>query len=411
MARITILGAGSAGTMLANRLVKSKYNKEMEITVIDCDNRHYYQPGFLFIPFGMYTEKQIVKPRDKFLPSGVNYILEKVSAIEPEKNTIVFKNGDKHEYDFLVIATGARIVPDEIEGLADDGWRKDIFDFYTPDGAIALGQYLENWQGGKMVLSITEMPIKCPVAPLEFLFLADWWFTKKGMRDKVDITLATPLDGAFTKQTCNIYLSKMIKEKNIEIVPHYSIGEVDNENKVISSYDGKEIEYDLLVSVPTNMGAEVIEDSGFGDELSFVPTEKHTLQSKVKDNIFVVGDATDLPSSKAGSVAHFQVEILTENLINRIHDKELVPGYDGHTNCFIESGYGKGILIDFNYEIEPLPGHFPIPKIGPFGLLKETHINHWGKLAFRWIYWHMLLRGRDIPFVKPEMSKSGKVFN
>jgi len=409
MKKLTILGAGSAGTMLANRLHKSALKNNLKITIIDSDNQHYYQPGFLFIPFGMYNERQIVKARNKFLPSSVEYKLEKVTVIEPDKNVIIFENGTKHDYDFLVIATGSRIVPEEIEGLSGSGWRKNIFDFYTPDGAVALGKYLETWQGGKMVINIAEMPIKCPVAPLEFLFLADWWFTKKQIRDKIDLTLVTPLDGAFTKPACSLYLGALIEEKNIKIVPDYNINEVQSDKNIVSSYDGKEIDYDLLISIPTNMGSKVIENSGFGDDLAFIPTDKHTLLSEVKDNIFVVGDATNLLSSKAGSVAHFQVEVLTENIINRINEKELIPDWDGHANCFIESGFGKGILIDFNYDVEPLPGTFPLPKLGPFSLLKESRINHWGKLAFRWIYWHMLLKGRDIPLVHSQMSSSGKI--
>jgi sulfide:quinone oxidoreductase len=172
--------------------------------------------------------------------------------------------------------------------------------------------------------------------------------------------------------------------------------------------DDREVTYDLLVTIPVNMGSKLIERSDLGDDLNFVPTDKHTLQSKAHENIFVIGDATDIPASKAGSVAHFEAEILTSNILSYINNKPLTASFDGHANCFIESGYNKALLIDFNYEIEPVEGTFPLPGIGPFSLLKETRINHLGKLAFRHIYWNMLLKGIPIPTVSPDMKKSGK---
>ena len=217
----------------------------------------------------------------------------------------------------------------------------------------------------------------------------------------------TPLDGAFTKPIASKYLGKMVEKKNIKIVKNFDLGSVDGEKNVIKSYDNKEVDYDLLVTIPTHMGAPVIERSGFGDDLSFIPTDKHTLLSKVKDNIFVIGDATDLPSSKAGSVAHFQAEVLVKNICRRMEEKELLPEFDGHANCFIESGFGNGVLIDFNYKTEPLPGKFPMPGIGPFSLLQESKMNHWGKMTFRWVYWNLLMRGAELPF-EPQMSMKGK---
>jgi sulfide:quinone oxidoreductase len=308
------------------------------------------------------------------------------------------------------VATGAKIVPDEIEGL-DNAWLKDIFDFYTIEGAKALGEKLNGWKGGKMVIHLAEMPIKCPVAPLEFTFLSDWFFKKHGLRDRVDLTYVTPLSGAFTKQNCSNVLGHLLKEKNINLVTDFNIERVDSQRKQMVSYDEKKVDYDLLVTVPTNMGDDLIERSGMGDDLNFIPTDKHTLQSKEHENIFVLGDAADVPTSKAGSVAHFQAEALIQNLLSFMAGKPLRESYDGHANCFIESGEGKAFLIDFNYDIEPVEGYFPVPLMGPFSLLKETRINHWGKLAFRWIYWNLLLKGRPIPGITTHMTKVGKKLN
>lgn len=408
MKKLLILGAGSAGTMMANHLNRKLNKSEWEITIVDQFATHYYQPGFLFIPFGTYEEKDVVKEKAKFIPSRVNYIQAPIQLIKPENNVVLLEGDKSLSYDILIVATGCKIMPDEVDGLTGDGWRKNIFDFYTIEGAIALAEKLKTWEGGKFVLNLAEMPIKCPVAPLEFLFLADAFFTKKGMRDKVEISYATPLDAAFTKPKASKALGQLLVDKGINIIPDFNIDTVDCENNKIISYDEKEVEYDLLISIPTNMGDELIERSGMGDDLNFIPTDAHTLQSKAHENIFVIGDATDLTSSKAGSVAHFQADILAENIVSFAKGEELEGKFDGHANCFIESGFGKAFLIDFNYDVEPVEGAFPIPVIGPFKLLKETRINHMGKLVFKQLYWSLLLRGIPIPTVTSHMSIKGK---
>ncbi len=407
MKNMVILGAGTAGTIMANKLAPVLDKNEWQITIVDQHEIHYYQPGFLFIPFEIYTKDDVIKPRRDYLPPGVNLVMSPIEVIEPDKNRVKLSNGKILPYDFLIIATGSRIHPEETEGMLDGGWQKNIFDFYTLEGAVALANFLKYWEGGRMVLNIVEMPIKCPVAPLEFVFLADWWFTEQGIRDKVEIVFATPLPGAFTKPKASKFLGNFLEKKGIHLVPEFNIERVDSSKNKIISYDEKEIDYDLLVTIPTNMGDEVIARSGLGDELNFVPTDHHTLRAKDHENIFVIGDATNLPSSKAGSVAHFQSEVLFENIMRAIDGRPLLPKFDGHANCFIESGFGKGILIDFNYDIEPLPGKFPLPGVGPFSLLEETKMNHWGKMMFRWVYWNLLLKGAELP-IEAQMNLAGK---
>ncbi len=411
MKNLVILGAGTAGTLISNHLVKALPPDQWQITIIDQRKTHYYQPGYLFIPFGIYKADDVVKPIRKFLPKEANYIQQTIERVEPETDTVFLNNGQAVEYDLLIIATGTDIAPEEIDGMAGPSWHKNIFDFYTLEGAINLHEKLESWKGGHLVVHISEMPIKCPVAPLEFAFLADAYFEERGMRDQVKITFVTPMDGAFTKPVATAKLQHLLDEKNIEVVPNFNIMEVDGEKRRIIDYEGREVEYDLLVTVPTNKGADYIERSGFGDELNFVPTDKATLQSKVKDNIFVIGDATNLPSSKAGSVAHFEGEILLENVLRFTRNEPLRAEFDGHANCFIETGHGKALLIDFNYTHEPVPGTFPFPGVGPLTLLKESRMNHMGKLAFKWVYWNMLITGRHIPFVPSKMREAGKEFN
>lgn len=407
MKTLLILGAGTGGTMMANRMHTVLDPREWRIVIVDHDETHYYQPGLLFIPFGTYSPGDIQKPKRKFLPQGVEVVFGEIELIEPEQNRVRVAGAEPIHYDYLVVATGSDIRPEEISGMKDGAWHQNIFDFYTLPGATALGEFLKTWRGGRMVLSVAEMPIKCPVAPLEFLFLADSFFKEKGMRDKVDITFATPLPGAFTKPRASSLLGHMLTDRGITVESEYAIMEVDNSSQVIRSYDEREVGYDLLVTVPTNMGASVIGASGLGDELNFVPTNKHTLQSEKWENIWIIGDAGNVPASKAGSVAHFMLDVVAENILRHMEGQEPLPNFDGHANCFIETGGHKGVMIDFNYEVEPLPGMYPLPGVGPFPLLRESAVNHWGKMMFKWIYWNILLKGREIP-VPSQMSMAGK---
>lgn len=409
MKDILILGAGTAGTMMANKLHKELNILEWRITLIDRDTMHYYQPGFLFIPFGIYQPEDVIRDRRDFFPEGINFVMGEIDEIKGKDDVVKLKDGRKISYDILIVATGANVVPEDTEGLKGELWYKDIFDFYTFEGTTQLAKKLENWEGGKLVINLAETLIKCPVAPLEFTFLADAYFTEKGIRDKVEITYVTPLSGAFTKPKATKVLSRLLEEKNIKVVPDFYLQRVDNQRKVLVSYDEKEVPFDLLVSIPVNKGADMIKKSGLGDEdgLNFVPTDKYSLQSKGFENIFVIGDATNVPASKAGSVAHFEAEILTENIMSYITGAPMEAKFDGHSNCFIETGYGKAALIDFNYDTEPLPGKFPFAVVGPMGLLKVNRANHWGKLAFKWVYWHMLLTGKKLP-VPTLMSMAGK---
>ena len=408
MKHLLILGAGTAGTMMANHLRKKLPREAWRLAVVDQYPKHYYQPGFLFMPFGLYSEADVVKPKKKFIPRGVDYVEAKVDRVDADRNQVLLASGEALNYDVLIIATGAKTAPDQTDGMTGEDWRKRVFDFYTFEGAAALNKALRDWKGGRLVVHISEMPIKCPVAPLEFAFLADWWLAKQGLREKTELVYVTPLPGAFTKPICSKVLGYMLEEKRIRVVTDFNIGRVDNDKHKIVSWDEKEVPYDLLVTVPTNMGDAAIERSGLGDELNFIPTEPNTLQSKAHKNIFVIGDATDVPASKAGSVAHFEAEVLTKNILHFINGEALERDFDGHANCFIESGYGKAFLLDFNYNLQPVQGTYPLPGIGPFSLLKESRINHWGKLSFRWIYWNVLLKALPMPGIGHRMSRIGK---
>ncbi len=406
MRKIVILGSGAGGTMVASQLSNELDDAEWEITIIDEDEQHHYQSGYLFIPFGIYDKSDILKSKKEFIPKGVNFVVDSITKVDKEARCVETAKG-KYDYDWLVIATGVRIMPEEIDGMADK-WGEDVFDFYTLEGALKLRKKMKYFSSGKVVLNIAEVPYKCPIAPLEFVFMADWFFTANGVRDKVEIEFVTPLDNVFTKPVAAKTLSKYAGLKNIKVTPYFDIAQVNANEKTIESHKGDKVGYDLLVSIPPNFGAQYLIDSGISDPIGFVPTDNATMKYKKGDRIFVIGDTTNVPASKAGSAAHYQSYTVVENLVREIDGHEAKATYDGHATCFLASGFEKAILLDFNYNIEPLPGKFPFPGMGPFSLLQETLGNHWGKMMFRWVYWNLMMKGLELP-LEPQMNIAGKV--
>jgi sulfide:quinone oxidoreductase len=405
---IVILGGGTGGTMMANRLRRTYSPSEATISVVDRDDRHVYQPGLLFVPFGLAQVEDIVRPRRRQLRKDIHFHETEVDRVVLDEDVVELADGTRLPYDVLVVATGVTLQPEETEGLTGDGWREKAFTFYDVPGAAQLARALDDFDGGRLVVNVVDMPIKCPVAPLEFAFLADAYFTERGIRKDVEIAYVTPLDAAFTKPVAAEHLAGLLAEKHIDLVTEFAVGEVDGAGGRIVSWDEREEPFDLLVTVPLHGGAAYVGRSeGLGDDLGFVPTDAHTLQSTARPNVFALGDAANVPISKAGSVTHFEGDVLTENVRRFLAGEELDASYDGHANCFIETGFGKALLIDFNYETEPLPGRFP-NAVGPLPLLRESRLNHLGKLMFQWLYWHALLPGRDIPGISADMSMHGK---
>ena len=407
--RAVILGGGTAGTLTANRLQRET-GGQAAITVVDRDDDHWYQPGLLFVPFGRARPGKLVRSRARQLRPGIGYHHHSpVDHVDVGQRRVHLDDGSSLPYEVLVIATGAALLSGETDGLAEAMAQGKAFSFYEPAGAVALRDALAAFDGGRIAINIVDMPIKCPVAPFEFAFLADWYFRRRGIRDRVELTLVTPLDGAFTRPIASRHLGGLLEAKRIGLVTEFNTGEVDGDGRRLVSFDGREVGFDLAVVVPVHGGQPYVSRSpGLGDALGFVPADERTLQSKASPDIFVIGDAADLRASKAGSVAHFEGDVLVRNIRSFLAGEPLAGSYDGHANCFIESGFGKALLIDFNYDTEPLPGRFP----GRAGLplLKESRLNHLGKLGFQQFYWHVLLPGRDVPGLAAAMPRAGKHF-
>ena len=407
MRKIVILGSGAGGTMVAANLRKGLPEDEWHITVIDREEQHHFQSGYLFVPFGIYAKEDILKPKRDFIPTGVEFVVDNVVKIDTSQRSLKSASGNTYDYDWLVIATGCRIAPEEIEGMLDV-WRQDVFDFYTLDGALALRDKLKYFSAGKIVLNIAEFPYKCPIAPLEFIFMADWFFRVNGVRDKVEIEFVTPLDNVFTKPIAAKKLREFAEKKKVKVTPFFDLARVNSKEKTIESHKGQKVGYDILVAIPPNFGDKAIMQSGLGDPMGYMQVNKQTLKAQNVDRVYVVGDATNVPTSKAGSVAHYMSYTIVENLIREIDGHEPLPNFDGHATCFLASGFEKAILLDFNYDVEPLPGKFPFPGLGPFSLLQETLSNHWGKMMFKWVYWNLLMKGLDLP-LEAQFNIAGKL--
>lgn len=329
MKKLVILGHGTGGTIIATKMRQKLPERDWEITVIDRDWQHHYQPGWIFIPFGIYTKEDCIKPKSKFVPPGVNLVLDEILGIDPEKRLVKTRQAN-FAYDWLVVATGAGIKPEEVEGMLGEGWGKDIHNFYTLEGALALYEKMKYFHKGRVVVNIAELPFKCPVAPLEFCFMSDWYFDIHGVRQNIEIELVTPLAGAFTKPQASAMLGKLAEEKNVKVTPNFQISGVDAGRKVITAFDGREVNYDLLVTIPPNFGAQCIIDSQMGDPMGYVDTDHHTLKAKNFDRVYVIGDAANVPTSKAGAVAHYEADIVADNLIREIDGQPPWPNYDGH---------------------------------------------------------------------------------
>ncbi len=409
--RLLVLGGGTAGTMVANKV--HKVLPEWDVTLVDRDDVHDYQPGYLFMPFGMNTPGQIRRSKRQLIDPATRIVTGEVDHVDADARQVVLEDGSVLDYDLLVIASGTTPRPDQTPGMLGEGWHRSVNEFYTFEGSLALRDNLAAFEGGRLVVHITELPLKCPVAPLEFAFLADDWLRQHGLRERTELVFVTPLDGAFTKPVASRELGRALEERDISLETDFMVESVDQEAKVLRSYDEREVPYDLLVTVPLNMGADFVERSGLGDELNYVAVDKHTMRylpqgdRAAHPEIFALGDAANLPTSKAGSVAHFSVEVFVDNLVELDRGQPMTHSFDGHANCFVESGHGKALLLDFNYETEPLTGTFPFPGVGPLQLLKESRFNHLSKLAFRHVYWNALLPGRPLG-LKPQMSMAGK---
>ena len=313
MKHLVVLGGGTGGTVLANRM-SSRLGDGWQITVVDRDDRHIYQPGLLLLPFGVNREAELVRSRRRTFKPGIRLELGDVASLDRAKRRVMLADGRALPWDVLVVATGCQPAPAETAGLTGDGWGRTTHEFYTLPGSIALREALSTFQGGRLVVNFVDLPIKCPVAPLEMAFLLEAMATERGVRDRTEIIYATPLEGAFSKPIASAVLGGAMKARGIEVVPDFSVSEVDVAGRTVKAYDGRSLPFDLLITVPVNVPDPLVARADLGDPGGWMRVDRHTLQSAVDPTIFGLGDTTDVPTSKAGAAAHYQAEALSEVL-------------------------------------------------------------------------------------------------
>ncbi|HLI06402.1 MAG TPA: FAD/NAD(P)-binding oxidoreductase [Ktedonobacteraceae bacterium] len=394
---ILVVGGGVGGTIVANLLARSLHRQEAEISLIDSTGMHAYMPGWLYLPFNRVEtdDSQLIRPERGLLNNQVHLVTGEVQHIDTrnrelhvrhtlDKDEIVGTGGASeatYPYDYLVLATGARLVLSDLPGLmeGEGKWHH----FYEAQAALRLREALHRFEGGRIVITVGGIPYRCPPAPLEFTFLLDEWLRKRGLRERTELHYLSPLPRVFPIESVAEVATPLLEERDVKYTVFFNTEAVDAEHRVISSLEGEEIAYDLLVLVPPHRGAKVIEDSGLGDEQAWLPTDHGTLEVKGLSHVYALGDATDLPVSKSGSAAHFEARVLAQRLIAVVRGEEPEPEkatYDGEVMCFLETGRNRATQLVFNYEHPPRP---PRP----------SQYYHMEKLLFNRAYWHIVPQG------------------
>lgn len=398
MKRIVIVGAGTGGTVLANRLVRA-LPSGWGVTVVEPTDVHLCQPGLLYLPLGARDEHRIVRARGATLRSGIEWVRAEVDAVDPDEKTLHLLGGGSIGWELLVIASGSRVRPDLMPGMIGEDWRQDVFDFYTLGGAQALREALATFREGRLVVAVPQSPIKCPVAPLELLFLTDELLRRRGDRNRVELVYATPHPGVFARSVASRTIAHLLDQRQIGLETGFACREIARDRREMIGSDGRRVGYDLLVSVPEHTGAAFVARSGVGDARAFVPVFEATLAARALPGVFAVGDATDLEAPKTGAVADVEAELLCENLVRIANGLEPLPTFDGHANGTVQLGGGESVTIDFDHDGEPLAR-----QCGWTSLLERSRVAPFGKQAFRWLYWNVVLPGRAMPLERRKVS-------
>lgn len=375
MKRILILGGGTGGTIVANLLARRLRKGEATITLVSATARHLYQPGWLYVPFGWADQRKLSRPLKSLLNRKVHLVVDKVWNLDVEHRRVSLASGDRLEYDYLVLATGSQVTPEDIPGLAEGGEH-----FYTEQAASRLYSRLADFQGGRIVVGVGGLPHKCPVAPLEFTFLLEEWLTRQGLRDRTELVYTYPINRVFSIESVARVAAPLLEERRVATETFFNLEEVRPEQRQAVSLEGSELDYDLLVMIPPHRGADFLQGHSIADAQGWVKTDRETLEVAGLPDVWALGDTTDLPISKAGSTAHFEAPVVVERLLARLRGEVTPLVYEGHVMCFLETGYSRATMLDFDYQRPPAPAA-PNP------------IVHYQKMAFNKAYWYLVPTG------------------
>ena len=374
-AKVVVLGGGVGGTLTANLLAK-ELGRDGQVTVVDPTGMHHYQPGYLYVALGQANGRWLVRDERTLLRREVDLVIEGAVRVDPDRGTVLLERGGTLDWDYLVFATGARLVPDQIPGLVEGS-----HEFYSIDGAQRLREELRRFRGGRILVGVAGIPYKCPPAPVEFVLMAEEYLRRRGIREKSTIVLLSPLNRAFTIESASKVIQPIMEERGIELTTFFNVEEVDPSAGVVASLEGEKAEFELLVLVPPHRGESVVSDSGLGDLSGWLPTDKHTLQVEGQERIFALGDATNLPISKSGSTAHFEAPVIASRIVSLVRGSAPKENYGGKVMCFLETGNRKATVLRFDYEHPPAP---PQPN----------NVWHAAKWMFNRMYWETVPQGR-----------------
>jgi sulfide:quinone oxidoreductase len=370
---IVVVGAGTGGTVLTNRLTDDLQREldagDVRVTLVNDGPKQTYKPTFLYVAFGEKTVADARRPvADLVDTRRVDLVIDRVTGVDTGDKQVTLAEGDSLDYDHLVLATGTAPVPDETPGLVEGGHH-----FYGPEGAEALREALAEFTGGHLVLSVVGVPHMCPAAPLEFVLMADAWFRERGLREEVDITYTYPIQRAHGIGSIAEWATDLFEERDIELETFFNAESVDPEAQVLHSMEGTDLDYDLLVAIPEHAGSDLVADAGLGDD-GWVAVDRHTLAAEHAENVYAIGDVADVPTSKAGSVAHYEAGVVADRLAASVRGLTPTATYDGKTICFVESGTDEATFVEFGYGEEPT-------------VREPSQTLHWAKLAYNETYW------------------------
>lgn len=378
MKNIVVVGGGFAGVSVANKLVKKLRRKDAKIILIEPKEFNIYEPQYVFWPFKKYSQSKFTKPVNKVLSGKVNWLRTAATKINTESKTLALANGDTLLYDYIVLATGTKMDEEKIDSYEEE----NIQHFYLADATKKLQEALKNFKGGTIVITPSTVPYKCPPAPAEFTFLLDRFLRKKKIRDKTTIKYLYPLMRPYPERRVSEKVQKLFDKRGIEFVEFFNYDAIDKTNRKVKSLEGEEIEYDLLIIIPPHIGHDVIIESGLGDREGFVPTDRFTLKVNDQDNMYAIGDCTNLPISKSGAAAHFSAPALIKNISLEMKGKEPTKKYGGFTVCFVVTSFRRSLLLVFNYKYPPKK--FGLHNFFLYGLIKK---------AFKIVYFKALIKG------------------
>ncbi len=391
--QIVIIGGGNAGISVAAQLLRK--NRKLDIAIVDPSENHYYQPAWTLVGSGVFNIRDTVRSEAEVIPTGTKWIREKAVSFQPEKNAVTLGNNTQLTYDYLVVAPGIQLNWHEIKGLKETLGKNNVCSNYSFDYAPYTFECISKLRGGKAIFHNPSTPVKCGGAPHKIMYMAADYWRKQGILDKIDIQYWSGIGKLFAVPIYEKTLLGVCERANIKLNFMQKLVEIDGPNKrakfVGISEANKDqetwVEYDMIHVTPPQSAPDFVKNSTLANAAGWVDVDKGTLRHVRHANIFSIGDASGLPTSKTGAAIRKQAPVLVENLLAAIAGQSLTGEYTGYTSCPLVTGYGKLVLAEFDYKNEPM-------ETFPFDQSKERwSMYQLKRRVLPWLYWNKILQG------------------